>query len=43
MSTSRNRVTDCRTEDIRGNRPRVAGTGVSVRRIVGWYKQGLTP
>jgi uncharacterized protein (DUF433 family) len=21
----------------------VAGTGVTVRRIVGWYKQGLTP
>ena len=26
-----------------GNRPRVAGTGVTVRRIVGWYKRGLTP
>ena len=32
-----------RSDDIRGNRPRVAGTGVTVRRIVGWYKQGLTP
>jgi uncharacterized protein (DUF433 family) len=32
-----------RTDDVRGDRPRVAGTGVSVRRIVGWYKQGLTP
>jgi uncharacterized protein (DUF433 family) len=32
-----------RSDDIRGGRPRVAGTGVSVRRIVGWYKQGLTP
>ena len=32
-----------RADDIRGNRPRVAGTGVTVRRIVGWYKQGLTP
>ena len=31
-----------RSEDIRGGRPRVAGTGVTVRRIVGWYKQGLT-
>jgi uncharacterized protein (DUF433 family) len=30
-------------EDIHGNRPRVAGTGVTVRGIVGWYKQGLTP
>jgi uncharacterized protein (DUF433 family) len=26
-----------------GGRPRIAGTGVSVRRIAGWYKQGLTP
>jgi uncharacterized protein (DUF433 family) len=32
-----------RSDDIRGGRPRVAGTGVTVRRIVGWYKQGLTP
>src|SRR5215468_8620416 len=32
-----------RSDDVRGNRPRVAGTGVTVRRIVGWYKQGLTP
>jgi uncharacterized protein (DUF433 family) len=28
---------------ICGGRPRIAGTGVSVRRIVGWYKLGLTP
>ena len=28
---------------IRGGRPCIAGTGVSVRRIVGWYKLGLTP
>jgi len=28
---------------ICGGRPRVAGTGVSVRRIAGWYKLGLTP
>ena len=26
-----------------GGRPCVAGTGVSVRRIAGWYKQGRTP
>ncbi len=26
-----------------GGRPRIAGTGVSVRRIAGWYKLGLTP
>jgi len=32
-----------RSDDIRGGCPRVAGTGVTVRRIVGWYKQGLTP
>ena len=28
---------------IRGGRPRIAGTGVTVRRIVGWYKHGLSP
>ena len=32
-----------RTPDIRGGRPRIAGTGVTVRRVVGWYKLGLTP
>ena len=32
-----------RSDNIRGGRPRVAGTGVTVRRIVGSYKQGLTP
>jgi uncharacterized protein (DUF433 family) len=32
-----------RTPEIRGGRPRVAGTGVTVRRIVGWYKLGLSP
>ena len=32
-----------RTPDIRGGRPRIAGTGVTVRRIVSWYKLGLTP
>ena len=26
-----------------GGRPRIAGTGVSVRRIVGWYKLGCSP
>lgn len=31
------------SEDIRGNRPRIAGTGVTVQRIVGWYKLGLMP
>ena len=32
-----------RSDDVRGGRPRVAGTGVTVQRIVGWYKQGLSP
>ena len=31
------------TSGICAGRPRIAGTGVSVRRIVGWYKLGLTP
>jgi uncharacterized protein (DUF433 family) len=31
-----------RSPDIRGGRPRVAGTGVTVRRIASWYRQGLT-
>ena len=32
-----------RTPNVCGGRPRIAGTGVSVRRIVGWYKLGLSP
>ena len=28
---------------IRGGRPKVAGTGVTVMRIAAWYKMGLTP
>jgi uncharacterized protein (DUF433 family) len=31
-----------RSPDIRENRPRIAGTGVTVRRIVSWYKLGLS-
>ena len=31
------------SSDIRGGRPRIAGTGVTVQRVVGWYKLGLTP
>jgi len=31
------------TPGICGGRPRIAGTGVSVQRIVGWYKLGLSP
>jgi uncharacterized protein (DUF433 family) len=29
--------------EIRGGRPRIAGTGVTVQRVVGWYKLGLAP
>ena len=29
--------------EIRSGRPRIAGTGVTVRRIVGWYQLGRTP
>src|SRR5437870_12341997 len=32
-----------RTPGVRGGRPCVAGTGVSVMRIAGWYKQGWIP
>ena len=32
-----------RAPEIRGGRPRIAGTGVRVRRIVSWYQLGLTP
>jgi uncharacterized protein (DUF433 family) len=31
------------TPGICGGRPCVAGTGVSVLRIAGWYKMGLSP
>ena len=30
-----------RSPEIRGGRPRIAGTGITVRRIAGWYKLGL--
>jgi uncharacterized protein (DUF433 family) len=32
-----------RSPDIRGGKPCLSGTGVTVHRIVGWYKLGLTP
>jgi len=32
-----------RSSEIRNGQPRLAGTGVTVRRIVGWYKLGLNP
>jgi uncharacterized protein (DUF433 family) len=28
---------------IRGGRPKIAGTGMTVSRIVTWYKMGMTP
>ena len=28
---------------IRGGRPKIAGTGVTVRRISVWYKKGFSP
>ena len=28
---------------IRAGRPKIAGTGLTVRRIVDWYKMGMTP
>src|SRR5215469_14463493 len=28
--------------DIQGGRPRVAGTGMTVMRIAGWYRLGLS-
>ena len=31
-----------RDPNIRGGRPKIAGTGLTVRRIVGWYKMGMT-
>jgi uncharacterized protein (DUF433 family) len=32
-----------RSPEIRQGRPCIAGTGVTVRRIVGWHNLGLTP
>lgn len=32
-----------RSPDIRGGRPRIAGTGVTVRRVAVLHKQGLSP
>ena len=32
-----------RSPEVCSGRPRIAGTGVSVRRVVGWYKVGLNP
>ncbi len=32
-----------RTFGVREGRPRIAGTGVTVKRVVSWYKLGLDP
>lgn len=32
-----------RSPDFRQNKPHIAGTGVSVKRIVGWYQMGAPP
>jgi uncharacterized protein (DUF433 family) len=32
-----------RSPEIRNGRPRIAGTGITVRRVVSWYKVGLSP
>jgi uncharacterized protein (DUF433 family) len=32
-----------RSPEIHGGRPRIAGTGVTVMRIIGWYQQRQTP
>lgn len=32
-----------RSPEIRGGRPCIAGTGVTVLRIAGWHNLGLTP
>ena len=32
-----------RDPKIRGGRPKISGTGLTVSRIAGWYKTGMTP
>jgi uncharacterized protein (DUF433 family) len=32
-----------RSPEVRGGRPRIAGTGVTVGRVVTWYQLGLDP
>ena len=32
-----------RSKEIRGGQPCISGTGVSVQRIIGWYRLGLNP
>jgi uncharacterized protein (DUF433 family) len=32
-----------REPGIRGGRPKITGTGLTVRRLVGWYERGMAP
>ena len=32
-----------RDPKIRGDRPKITGTGLTVSRIAGWYKLGMSP
>ena len=32
-----------KSPDIRGGRPRIAGTGITVRRVAGWSNMGFSP
>ena len=32
-----------RTPAVKGGRPCIAGTGVTVKRIAGWHRLGMTP
>ena len=32
-----------RSPDIKGGSPRIAGTGVTVKRIAGWHSLGMAP
>lgn len=32
-----------RSPEVRGGRPHIAGTGITVHRIAGWYKLGHSP
>jgi len=32
-----------RIPEVRNGRPCIVGTGITVRRIVGWYKLGFSP
>src|ERR1039457_1273176 len=32
-----------RDREVRGGRPKIVGTGLTVGRIAGWYKLGMSP